>query len=67
MEERGNTLLWLPLRSGKMGPLDENRVAQLYTLFLHQAEPCGGAAEGGAEHQSHAGGAQGAAPRGGHT
>ncbi len=51
-----------------MGPLDENRVGQLYTLFLiHQAEPCGGAAEGGAEHQGHAGRAQGAAPRGGHT
>ncbi len=39
-----------------------------FTLFLiHQAEPCGGAAEGGAEHQGHAGGAQGAAPGGGYT
>jgi hypothetical protein len=38
-----------------------------FTFLIHQAEPCGGAAEGGAEYQSHAGGAQGAAPRGGHT
>jgi hypothetical protein len=39
-----------------------------FTLFLiHQAEPCGGAAEGRAEHQGHARGAQGAAPRGGYT
>ncbi len=27
MEERGNTLPWLPLRTGQMGPPDENRVA----------------------------------------
>jgi hypothetical protein len=32
LEERGNTLLWLPLRTGQMGPLDENRVAQLYAF-----------------------------------
>jgi hypothetical protein len=67
MEDRGNTLLWLPLRSGKMGPLDENRLPSFTLFLIHQAEPCGGAAEGGAEHQSHAGGAQRAAPRGGHT
>ncbi len=40
-------MVTIPLRSGKMGRLDKNRIAQLYTLLLiHQAEPCGDAAEG---------------------
>jgi len=66
MEERGNTLLWLPGGVEKWGPWMKTGLPSFTLFLIHQAEPCGGAAEGGAEHQSHAGGAQGAAPRGGH-